>query len=79
VRYLEQRGVLRADLDVAELAYGVGVGQARGAVREQIAELQLAEPCQRQVEAAELQFAELEAEESRSQPAFKASWLSVSR
>jgi hypothetical protein len=42
---------------------GVGVRQARGAVREQIAKLQLAEPGQRQIEAAKLQFAELEAEE----------------
>ena len=32
------------------------------AVREQIAELKFAEPRQRQVEAAELQFSELEAE-----------------
>jgi hypothetical protein len=38
-------------------------GQPLRAVREQIAQLQLAEPGQRQVEAAELQFAELEAEE----------------
>ena len=41
----------------------VGVRQPLRAVREQIAELQLAEPGQRQVEAAELQFAEFEAEE----------------
>jgi hypothetical protein len=36
----------------------VGVRQSLCAVGEQVAELQLAEPGQRQVEAAELQFAE---------------------
>jgi hypothetical protein len=41
----------------------VRVRQPLRAVRKQIAELQLAEPRQRQVESAELQFAELEAEE----------------
>ena len=41
----------------------VGVRKPLRAVGEQIAELQLPEPGQRQVEAAELQFAELEAEE----------------
>jgi hypothetical protein len=41
----------------------VGVRQTLRAVRKQIAEFQLAEPRQRQVEAAELQFAELEAED----------------
>ena len=43
----------------------VGVGQALRAVREQIAEFELAEARERQVEAAELQFAELEGEEFR--------------
>ena len=41
----------------------VGIRQPLRAVREQIAEFKLAEARQRQVEAAELQFAELEAEE----------------
>jgi hypothetical protein len=41
----------------------IGVRQPLRAVRKQIAELKLAEPRQRQIEAAELKFAELEAEE----------------
>ena len=41
----------------------VGVRQPLRAVREQISEFKIAEPGQRQVEAAELQFAELQAEE----------------
>jgi hypothetical protein len=49
------------------------------AVGEQVAELQLAEPGQRQVEAAELQFAEFEAEEFAIPSRFSASWLSASR
>jgi hypothetical protein len=41
----------------------VGVRQPLRAVREQISEFKLTEARQRQVEAADLQFAELEAEE----------------
>jgi hypothetical protein len=41
----------------------VGVRQPLRAVREQIAQLELGKPGQRQVEAVELQLAELEAEQ----------------
>jgi hypothetical protein len=57
----------------------VGIGQPLRAVREQIAQLQLAKPGQRQVEAAELQLAELQAEEFAIPTRVYASWLSVSR
>jgi len=55
----EQTGPLR------RLRHVVRIGEPLRAVGEQIAELKFAESCQRQIEAAELQFAELEAEEFR--------------